>query len=281
MEASGAVRSRRATCHPHTSRGDTRKLLCQQAVCLWFPTAASEQDHRQVNGTALRENPLLSICIFQRFGVIDLITILGGLVHPKMKNYVIYISVCDLGLQRKIFCRISILFNDGNRSCQVLNMAKKHVKNGPFILYYLNVFLFLYILKCNLFLWEKAEFLSVTLRFRNHFKMLMWCVRNISYDYQSLKRLICLIRLWKSWYIFFRIQSSKEQHLFEIEILCNYIKFCIITFKASLLNKSINFVIFLRSYWPQTCERYCILQVWIHMCVCCNEWTDLGWIPLA
>lgn len=49
VEAAGAVWPRRATGHSHTSRGNTRKLLRQQTVCLWFPTAASEQDHRQVS----------------------------------------------------------------------------------------------------------------------------------------------------------------------------------------------------------------------------------------
>ncbi len=48
-------------------------------------------------------------------------------------------------------------------------------------------------------------------------------------------------------YIFFRllwwIQSSKEQHLFEIEMFCNIIKIFTVTidhFNATLLNRSIN-----------------------------------------
>ncbi len=55
--------------------------------------------------------------------------------------------------------------------------------------------------------------------------------------------------LWKPWYIlFFRIhrwiESSKEQHLFEIEIFCNIINVFTVTFDqleiAALMNKSIN-----------------------------------------
>ncbi len=55
----------------------------------------------------------------------------------------------------------------------------------------------------------------------------------------------CLIFLWNLSYlfrIFWWIESSKEQHLFEIEIFCG-INVCTVTFdqfNASLLNKSIN-----------------------------------------
>ncbi len=46
------------------------------------------------------------------------------------------------------------------------------------------------------------------------------------------------------WVECFRFQSSEEQHLSEIEIFCNIINVFIVTFdqfKASLLNKNINF----------------------------------------
>ncbi len=59
--------------------------------------------------------------------------------------------------------------------------------------------------------------------FRNHNNMLICCSRNISDYYQCWKQSCCTIFLWKPWYIlFFRIhrwiESSKEQHLFKIEI---------------------------------------------------------------
>ncbi len=53
-------------------------------------------------------------------------------------------------------------------------------------------------------------------------------------------------------FLFWRIESSKEQHLLEMEIFCNIINIFTVTFdqfNAALLNKSINF-----SYWPQTFE---------------------------
>ncbi len=89
---------------------------------------------------------------------------------------------------------------------------------------------------------------SVTWSFRNHNNMLICCSRNISDYYQCWKQLCCTIFLWKPWFIlFFRIhrwiESSKEQHLFEIEIYCNIINVFTVTFeqcKVSLLNKSIN-----------------------------------------
>ncbi len=48
--------------------------------------------------------------------------------------------------------------------------------------------------------------------------------------------------------------SSKEEHLFEIELFCNIIKVFTATFNqfnASLMNKSINFFP-TKSYWPKT-----------------------------
>ncbi len=50
------------------------------------------------------------------------------------------------------------------------------------------------------------------------------------------------VLLWKRWYIFFQeslMNSSKEQNLFEIEILCNIIDIFTVSFdqfNASLLN---------------------------------------------
>ncbi len=116
-------------------------------------------------------------------------------------------------------------------------------------------FLCKYIVKCNLFLWLKLYFqhhyssLQCHMIFRNHSNMLIFCSRNISVDYQCWKQLCCTIFLWKLWCIlFFRIlwwiESSKEQHLFGLEIFCNIINVFTATFdqfNASLLNKSIHF----------------------------------------
>ncbi len=93
-----------------------------------------------------------------------------------------------------------------------------------------NCFLCEYVLNCNLFLWSKLYFqhhyssLQCHMIFRNHNNMLICCSRNISDYYQCWKQLCCTIFLWKPWYIlFFRIhrwiESSKEQHLFEIDII--------------------------------------------------------------
>ncbi len=66
-----------------------------------------------------------------------------------------------------------------------------------------------------------------------------------SYDYQYWKQLLCLIFLFKSWYIYFRILgwiwSLKEQHLFEMKIFCNIKNVFTVTFdqfNASMLKKS-------------------------------------------
>ncbi len=105
-------------------------------------------------------------------------------------------------------------------------------------------------LNCNLFLWSKLYFqhhyssLQCHMIFRNHNNMLICCSRNISDYYQCWKQLCCSIFLWKLWYIlFFRIhrwtESSKEQHLFEIEIFCNIINDFTVTFdqfNASFMN---------------------------------------------
>ncbi len=86
--------------------------------------------------------------------------------------------------------------------------------------------------------------------FRNHSYMLIYCSRNISDYYQCWKQLCWQIIVWKPLYIFFFwnlwwIESSKEQHLFEIKIFCNIINIFTGTFdqfNASLLNKTINFI---------------------------------------
>ncbi len=117
-------------------------------------------------------------------------------------------------------------------------------------------FLCEYVLNCNLFLWSKLNFqhhyssLQCHMIFRNHSNMLICCSRNISDYYQCWKQLCCPIFLGKLWYIlFFRIhrwiESSKEQHLFEIEIFCYIINVSTVTFdqfNASLMNKSNNFL---------------------------------------
>ncbi len=86
----------------------------------------------------------------------------------------------------------------------------------------------------------------VTWSFRNHSNILI-CGSKTIYIYIYIYNYI-----ENSWVIFFRflwwIESSEEQHLCEIEIFCNIINVFIITFdqfKASLLNKSINFYNFL------------------------------------
>jgi len=48
-------------------------------------------------------------------------------------------------------------------------------------------------------------------------------------------------------YVYYRVYYYKEQHLFEVEIVCNIIKVFIATFDqsiASLLNKTMNFLLF-------------------------------------
>ncbi len=110
--------------------------------------------------------------------------------------------------------------------------------------------MWIYVVKCNLFLWSKLYFhhhnssLQCHMIFRNHNNMLIYCSTNISDYYQCWKQLCCWI-LWKYsqysmyhkklWYIlFFRIlwwiESSKEQHLFEIENFCNIINVFTVTF---------------------------------------------------
>ncbi len=73
-------------------------------------------------------------------------------------------------------------------------------------------------------------------------------ITHISDYYQCWKQSCCFIFLCKSWFsiIFFRIlwwKSSKEQHLFEVEIFCDIINVFPVTFNqfnACLMNKSIH-----------------------------------------
>ncbi len=130
-------------------------------------------------------------------------------------------------------------------------------------------------------MWSKLYFqhhyssLQCHMIFRNHNNMLICCSRNISDYYQCWKQLCCTIFLWKLWWIlFFRIhrwiESSEEQHLFEIEIFCNIINVFTVTFdqfNESLLNKSINF---LKDKKKKTDHKQtvCVYTVYIRVCVC-------------
>ncbi len=84
---------------------------------------------------------------------------------------------------------------------------------------------------------------SVTWFFRNHSNMMIYCcLRNIYFYYQCWKQLCCLIILWKLWFIFFFnilwwIESSKEQHLFVIEIFCNIINDFTVTLVKVRVNR--------------------------------------------
>ncbi len=107
-------------------------------------------------------------------------------------------------------------------------------------------------LNCNAFLSFKHHYSSLQCHviFRNHNNVLIYCSRNISDYYQCWKQSCCTIILWKCWYVlYFRIlwwiESSIEQHLFEIEIFPNIINVFTVTFdqfNASLLNKSITYI---------------------------------------
>ncbi len=107
----------------------------------------------------------------------------------------------------------------------------------------------IYFCDAQLYFQHHYSSLQCHMIFRNHNNMLICCSRNISDYYQCSKQLCCTIFLWKLWYIlFFRIhrwiESSKEQHLFEIEIFWNIINVFTVTFdqfNASLMIKSINF----------------------------------------
>ncbi len=158
----------------------------------------------------------------------------------------------SLGSVRFIFIQVS----SAHQGCiYLIKNTVKTVKLWNIITILNSCFLYEYIVKCNLFLWSKLYFqhhycsLQCHMIFRNHYNMLICCSRNISDYYQCWKQLCCPIFLWKPWYIlFFRIlwwiESSKEQHLFEMEIFCNILNVFTVTFdqlNECFLNKSIYF----------------------------------------
>ncbi len=152
-----------------------------------------------------------------------------------------------------------MIFNVSCAQQSCIYLFKNTVKLWNIIVIYNSCFLCEYVLNCNLFLWSKLYFqhhycsLQCHMIFRNHNNMLICCSRNISDYYQCWKQLCCTIFLLKLWCIlFFRIhrwiESSKEQHLFEIEAFCNIINVFTVTFEqfnASTLIK-------INKYWPQT-----------------------------
>ncbi len=119
--------------------------------------------------------------------------------------------------------------------------------------------------------------------FRNHFNMLIYCSRNISDYYQ------CWKQLWKLWcilfffdvfpficlflFVYFSLilwwtESSKEQHLFEVEIFCNIIHVFTVTFdqfNASLLNRNMN--VFQKNLTDCKRQYYIIFT----LCMCENK----------
>jgi len=70
------------------------------------------------------------------------------------------------------------------------------------------------------------------------------------------KNICCLIFLWKQ-NIFWWIESSKEQHLIEIEIVCNAIKVFPVTFHQLNLSLSWINVLILLKVW---CQTFYIIQ---------------------
>ncbi len=92
-----------------------------------------------------------------------------------------------------------------------------------------NVF---YFCDAQLYFQHHYSSLQCHMIFRNHSNILICCSTNISDYYQCWKHLIFLQKLW--YILFFRIhrwiESSKEQHLFEIEIFCNIINVFNVTF---------------------------------------------------
>ncbi len=83
----------------------------------------------------------------------------------------------------------------------------------------------IYFCDAQLYFQHHYSSLQCHMIFRNHSNILIYCSRNISDYYQCWKQLCCTI-FCGNWYIlFFRIhrwiESSEEQHLFEIEIFCN------------------------------------------------------------
>ncbi len=107
-------------------------------------------------------------------------------------------------------------------------------------------------LKYNLLMWWKNYIFSiitpgfsVTWSFRNHYNMPICCSINISYYYQCLKHLCCLIFVQFFSEIHFKI--IKEQHLLETEIVCGHFWsiWCIIS--KQIIDFFQNHVL----YWPR------------------------------
>ncbi len=89
-----------------------------------------------------------------------------------------------------------------------------------------------YILKCNLFLWCKAEFSASLLQ------------SSVSHDPPEIILICWFAAIFVETMIFFRIlwwkESSKEQHLFEIEIIINAFTVSFDQFNVSLVSTSTN-----------------------------------------
>ncbi len=107
---------------------------------------------------------------------------------------------------------------------------------------------------------------------RNHSNMLIWC----SGSFSVLKTVVLL---WFIFGILWWIQSSKEPHLFEIEILCSIINvftvFLVNLFNASLLNKL--FVFKLQNFFllfPYTDVNGKCKLVSEGFCILCNSLLD-------
>ncbi len=148
-----------------------------------------------------------------------------------------------------------------HRGC--IYWIKNTVKMCDIITIYNNCFLCEYLLKCNLFLWSKLYFqhhyssLQCHMIFRNHYNILIYCSRNISDYYQWKKLFCCFIILRKVWYVlcFSTDESSKEQHLFEMEIFCDIIN-ALLLLLINLMHPWLIkvFICSKKSYWPQQCN---------------------------
>ncbi len=137
---------------------------------------------------------------------------------------------------------------------------QKHCKNYTILKYYYhfkNVFFVCeYIIKCNLFLWCKADF-SESLFQSSEIILICWfafqetflIIINVENCF-LLHNIFALETMMHAFMILWWIESLKEQHLFEIEIFYNIINIFAVSsgqFNASLPIKSINFLI--KNYW--------------------------------
>ncbi len=86
-------------------------------------------------------------------------------------------------------------------------------------------------MKCNLFLWSKAEFsaslLQPSVSHDPSEIILICCSTNISY-YQCLKQLCCLIFLWKMWFFF--LDELKVQKCIYLKLFFNTVEVYTVTF---------------------------------------------------